>query len=107
MDWTRIGHSVERLLMNQKGLCEDFVLNGRQYWGCRARLGREDVNTDAGLMDAYRFSLLCPAGQFTGRDLPRPRVDKIEMEGVEYRVLECETDAVNATIRIHVGGALA
>lgn len=107
MDWTRIGHSVERLLMNQRGLCEDFVLNGRQYWGCRARLGREDVNTDAGLMDAYRFSLLCPAGQFTGRDLPRPRVDKIEMEGVEYRVLECETDAVNATIRIHVGGALA
>lgn len=94
-------------MANQKGLCEDFVLNGRQYWGCRARLGREDVNTDAGLMDAYRFSLLCPSGQFAGRELPRPRVDKIEMEGVEYRVLECETDAVNATIRIHLGGALA
>lgn len=106
-DWGHIGHGVERILMSQKGLCEDFVFNGRQYWGCRSRLGREDVNTDAGLLDAYRFSLLCPAGQFAGQEPPRPRVDKIMVDGVEYRVLECESDAVNATIRIHLGGALA
>lgn len=98
---------MERLLMSQKGLCEDFVFNGRQYWGCRSRLSREDVNTDAGLLDAYRFSLLCPAGQFAGQEPPRPRVDKIMVDGVEYRVLECESDAVNATMRIHLGGALA
>ena len=106
-DWGHIGHGVERLLMSQKGLCEDFVFNGRQYWGCRSRLSREDVNTDAGLLDAYRFSLLCPAGQFAGQEPPRPRVDKIMVDGVEYRVLECESDAVNATMRIHLGGALA
>lgn len=106
-DWGHIGHGVERILMSQKGLCEDFVFNGRQYWGCRSRLSREDVNTDAGLLDAYRFSLLCPAGQFAGQEPPRPRVDKIMVDGVEYRVLECESDAVNATIRIHLGGALA
>lgn len=107
MDWERIGHSVERLLTGQKGLCETFLLNGSQYWGCRTLLRREDVNADAGLVDVYRFSLLCPAGQFIGRELPKPRTDKIELNGVEYRVLACETDAVSATVRIHMGEALA
>ena len=107
MDWERIGHGVERLIASQRGLCVCFSFNGTQYWGARTSLRREDVNADAGLAEYYRFSLLCPSGQFTGRDLPQPRTDKIVLDGLEYRVLGVERDAVDATIRIHLGEALA
>lgn len=106
-NWGQIGRSVDRLITSQHGLCESFIFAGQQFWGARTLLRREDVNSDAGLADYYRFSLLCPAGQFLGRELPQPRTDKIELAGVEYRVLACEADAVHATVRIHLGEALA
>lgn len=107
MDWTRIGHSVERLLNNQKGLNIPFQLNGTQYWGCRTTLRREDVNTDAGLAEAYTFSILCPSSTFAGRALPKPRQDKVQVDGTEYRVLSVEQDAVHATVHLNLGEALA
>lgn len=108
MDWGRVSTSVERLIASQQGLCVSFATeDGAQYWGARTSLRREDVNTDAGLMDAYTFSLLCPASQFLGRELPKPRQDKIQVGGQEYRVLAVEQDAVCATYRIHLGEALA
>ena len=106
-DWGHICKSVERLITGQRGLCVSFLHAGTQFWGARTLLRREDVNGDAGLADYYRFSLLCPMSQFLGRELPKPRTDKVELDGVEYRVLACETDAVNATVRIHLGEALA
>lgn len=108
MDWTRISTSVERLIASQQGLVVPFTTeNGDQYWGARTTLRREDVNTDAGLADAYTFSLLCPSRQFIGHDLPRPRQDKVQVGDTEYRVLAVEQDAVAATYRIHLGEALA
>lgn len=106
MDWTRIGHSVERLLANQPGLSVDFVWRGKSYWGCRSTLRKEIVNTDGGLAGDYSFSLLCPASEFElGR--PQPRTDKIVIGKVEYRVLAVEADAVGSTVKLHLGDALA
>ena len=107
MDWERISTSVERLLMSQKGVTVPFAYQGAQYWGTRTSLRREDVNTDAGLADAYSFSLLCPASQFIGKELPKPRQDKVELDGVEYRVLSVEQDSAKATYRLNLGEALA
>lgn len=106
MDWERIGHSAQRLLARQKGLAVDFTWNGKAYWGCRSVLRREDYNSDAGLVGDYVFSLLCPADEFTaGR--PQPRSDKVVVDGVTMRVLGVEADAVNATVKLHLGGELA
>lgn len=107
MDWDRVHKGVERLIRSQKGLCVSFAFNGAQFWGARTSLRREDVNADAGLAEYYRFSLLCPAGQFVGVETPKPRTDKITLDGLEYRVLGVERDAVEATVRIHLGEALA
>lgn len=107
MDWDRVHNSVERLIRSQKGLCVSFAFNGTQFWGARTTLRREDVNSDAGLAEYYRFSLLCPVSQFIGRDVPQPRTDKITLDSVEYRVLGVERDAVEATLRIHLGEALS
>ena len=108
MDWGKVANSVERLILAQAGVtlpwCDE---HGDQFWGARTSLRREDINTDAGLADAYTFSLLCPAGQFIGKQLPEPRTSKITVSGVEYRVLAVEQDAAGATYRIHLGEALA
>lgn len=105
MDWERINNSVERLLTSQRGLCVSFKIDGVQYSGCRTSLRREDVNTDAGLADAYSFSLLCPLSQF--QQLPKPRQSKVSLDGNEYRVLAVEQDATGATARLHLGEAMA
>lgn len=108
MNWGNISNSVERLIASQNGLCVSFKLDdGAQFCGARTSLRREDINTDAGLADAYTFSLLCPASQFNGHELPKPRQSKVTVDGIEYRVLAIEADAVHATYRIHLGEALA
>lgn len=107
MDWTRIASSVEGLLKSQRGLCVSFLWANREYKGCRTNLRKEDVNTDEGLVVGdYRFSLLCPTAQFGGR-LPEPRVDIVYVEGRPMRVLAWEQDAVNACVRIDLGGMTA
>lgn len=107
MNWERIQASVNKLLSTQQGLFIPFEYDGEQYHGCRASLRREDVNSDAGLAESYTFSLLCPSSQFTGKDLPKPRQSKVTVDGLEYRVLAVETDAIKATVRLHLGEALA
>lgn len=106
MDWDRVNIGVERLLTSQRGLCLPFKIDGVQYSGCRTSLRREDVNTDAGLADAYSFSLLCPLSQFSD-GLPKPRQSKVVLDGTEYRILAVEQDATGATCRLHLGEALA
>lgn len=107
MDWEKIAQSAERLLGRQLGVCVLFKLDGVVRRGCRTSLRREDVNTDAGLADAYSFSLLCPYSQFVGAEMPKPRTSKANVDGVEYRVLGLETDAAKATLKIHLGEVLA
>lgn len=107
MDWGIINTQVERLLYSQKGVCISFMYDGNTYEGCRTMLRRDDVNTDAGLADAYSFSLLCPASQFVAHALPKPRQSKVTIGGNEYRVLAVEKDATGSAVRIHLGEALA
>lgn len=107
MDWSKVNASVERLLGRQIGVNVPFTHDGHEYHGCRTSLRREDVNTDAGLADAYSFSLLCPASQFADGGVPKPRVSKITLGGQDYRVLAVERDATLATVRLHLGEVLA
>ena len=107
MDWGRIASSVERLIMSQVGVTIPVIYAGSTLYGARTSLRREDVNTDAGLADAYSFSVLIPASQFIGKSLPQPRQDKVIVDGVEYRILAVERDAAGACYRMHLGEALA
>lgn len=106
-DWQGIAASVERLLNAQGALRSFFDWKGRRLHGVRATLRREDVNTSEGLAGVYAFSLLCPAAQFAGVEPPQPRMDKITVDGRTYRVLGVETDAVAATVRLHLGDEMA
>lgn len=106
MDWGRIGNSVEKLLQNQHGLAVEFTWNGETRWGCRSTLRKEAVATMDGLLGDYAFSLLCPYSEFEAAR-PQPRTDKVVVDGRVYRVLDVETDAVAATLKIHLGGELA
>ena len=106
MDWTKTAKNIETLLKKQRGLTADFLWNGKTYTGIRTSLKREAVNTDAGLAGYYSFSLLCPYSDFTlGK--PEARTDKISIDGVEFRVLAVEEDSVKATLKLHLGDALA
>lgn len=109
MNWARVKISIDRLILGQQGVAIPFINldDGSTLWGARTMLRREDYNADAGLVDAYSFSLLTPASQFIGRALPKPRQSKVMVDGVEYRVLAVEQDAAGATYRIHLGEALA
>ena len=103
MDWTRTQSQVARLLHTQKGLTSSFGWQGLTIKGVRTALRREDVALDAGLAADYSFSLLCASGDFAGVELPRPRLDKITVDGSVMRVLAVEKDSVEATIRLHLG----
>lgn len=105
MDWERIGHSVKRLMANQNGLATNFEWNGKTYWGCRSTMRKEVVNTTDGLAGDYVFSLLCPFDEFT-ESRPQSR-EKLVVDGRTMRILDTETDAVQATLKIHLGGELA
>lgn len=106
MDWRRIAHSVKRLMQSQNGLATDFTWAGKTYWGCRSTMRKEVVNTSDGLAGDYAFSLLCPYDEFE-LSRPQPRTDKVVVDGRTMRVLDVETDSVNATIKIHLGGELS
>lgn len=106
MEWGRIAQSVEALMARQHGLAVEFKWDGGTYRGCRSALRKEAVNTTDGLAGDYAFSLLCPYSQFAARR-PQPRVDKVEVEGTTYRVLDVEADAIRATLKLHLGGELS
>ena len=106
MDWDKIRADAAAIL-DQPGLTQTAAWSGKTIYGVRTTLKRQDVNTDAGLIGGrYQFSLLCALAQFAGA-LPEPRRDKMTIEGVSYRVLAVESDAIGATVRIHLGDNLA
>ena len=102
MDWGRVARNVERLILSQRGLTVDYTYRGKVHTAVRTTLRREDINSDAGLVGVYSFSLLCPYSDLVGA-MPVPRTDKIVMDGTPYRVLAVEVDSAQATVRMHVG----
>ena len=105
--WHTIQQQVKKLLDAQNGLHSAFDWQGATIKGVRTTLRREDVATDAGLFGYYSFSVICSALDFEGKTLPRPRLDKLTIDGKAMRVLAVERDSVNACIKIHLGDDLA
>jgi hypothetical protein len=81
------------------------VTTGRWFVGTRTLLSRQAVNSDAGLNQSYQFSVVCDASQF-GQQPPAPK-DRIAvtMNGASttYKVLSVDSDAIGATVRLHLG----
>lgn len=100
-NWNHIRKSAPRLL-EQPGLTVAVQWDDLDLLGVKSMLRREDVNSDIGLIDNnYSLSILIPMDQLEGREPGRR--DEMKVEGVVYRVIATETDAVNAFIRIHLG----
>lgn len=74
---------------------------GQQRIGTRSTLRKEVVNSDAGVNTDYQFSLICPLAQF-GTVLPTGK-QRVSVAGVTYLIIATETDAVGATIKLHLG----
>ena len=102
MDWDRIKDRAQALVANQQGLTEELDCDGQVLHGVRATLRREAVHADAGLADSYAFSVLVPAASFAGR-YPKPRNDKVTLNGTQYRVLSVESDGAQALVRLNLG----
>lgn len=105
--WHIIQKQVKQLLEAQTGLHSVFDWQGASIKGVRTTLRREDVATDAGLLGYYSYSVICSALDFEGKQLPRPRLDKLTIDGKAMRVLAVERDSANACIKIHLGDDLA
>lgn len=104
--WEFIKKTSSRLL-EQPGLTLDAVHAGHYFRAVRSSLRREDVNTDAGLIEGrYVFSLLVAADQFDGFPMPVPRRSIVTIGDRQYRVLSLEEDPLGATFRLHLGDRL-
>lgn len=104
MDWNAVKSSAQALL-NQEGLTVSGTCDGAPITGVKTILRRADVNTDMGLIEGrYTFSLLCPVTAFP--TMPSPRRSKVVIDGVTYRVLSSEKDAIGATLRLNLGDLL-
>ncbi len=102
-DWNKIRASAARLL-EQPGLTVVVQWGDLDLRAVKSVRRREDVNTDAGLIDGnYSLSILVPVVQLEGREPNRRNRDKMVVDGVTYRVIGTETDAVNAIMRIDLG----
>jgi hypothetical protein len=106
MNWAKTAQNVQSLLRRQNGLTVDFEWKGKMHTGIRTFLHKEIVNSDAGLAGYYSFSLLCPYDEFS-TNKPESRTDKVSIDGVEFRVLAVEEDAVRATLKLHLGDVMA
>lgn len=102
MDWDRIKDRAQALVANQQGLTEALDWDGQVLHGVRSTLRREAVHADAGLADSYAFSFLVPVSSFAGR-CPKPRNDKVTLNGTQYRVLSVESDGAQALVRLNLG----
>jgi hypothetical protein len=102
MDWDRIKDRAQALVANQQGLTEELDWDGQVLHGVRSTLRREAVHADAGLADSYAFSFLAPVSSFAGR-YPKPRNDKVTLNGTQYRVLSVESDGAQALVRLNLG----
>lgn len=101
MNWNPVKASAQALL-SQEGLTVSGTCDGVAITGVKTVLRRADVNSDMGLIEGrYTFSLLCPASALPS--MPAPRRSKVVLDGVTYRVLSCEKDAIGATLRLNLG----
>ena len=100
MDWSKIKNQISGLV-KQPGLAVSFTIGGVSYTGTKTTLRRQDVNTDGGLAGSYTFSLICARDDFS--TLPVPRRSIVVLDGVSYRVLSVERDALDASIRLNLG----
>lgn len=103
-DWAAIAKQA-RSLLDQDGLSVAVTIGETSYQGVRTTLRRQDVNSDAGLIEGrYVFSVLLDASAVSE---PPPRRTLVTVGDVRYRVLSCETDAIGACIRLNLGDVLA
>jgi hypothetical protein len=101
MNWDNIRQQAAKLI--KLGPVIEASWSGKTIRGVRTSLKRQDVLSDAGLIDKYQFSLLCAPSEFAaGR--PIPRQSKMVIGGTTYRVLAIEDDSAEATVKIHLGG---
>ena len=101
-DWNAIAARA-RSLLEQPGLTVTLLIGMQEYRGVRTTLRREDVNSDAGLIEGrYVFSVLVDASTLPPDGVP-PRRTIVLIDGAKYRVLSTETDAVGAIVRINLG----
>lgn len=103
MDWDRIKDRAQALVANQQGLTEELDWDGQVLHGVRSTLRREAVHADAGLADSYAFSFLIPVASFGAGRYPKPRNDKVTLNGTQYRVLSVESDGAQALVRLNLG----
>lgn len=103
MDWDRIKDRAQALVANQQGLTEALDWDGQVLHGVRSTLRREAVHADAGLADSYAFSFLVPSSEFRAGRYPKPRNDKVTVDGTQYRVLSVESDGAQALVRLNLG----
>ena len=105
-DWNAIAASA-RSLIEQPGLTITMQIGMAEFRGVRTALRREDVNSDAGLIEGrYVFSVLVDASTLPPGGIP-PRRTIVTIDGHDYRVLSTETDAVGAIIRLNLGDTIA
>ena len=106
-DWNAIRNSAARLL-EQPGLTVTAQWKELDLRVVKSMRRREDVNTDAGLLDNnYSLSILVPVAQLQGREPSRKNKDKMVVDGVTYRVIATEMDAVGAVMRIDLENPLS
>lgn len=101
MNWDNIKQQAEKLIT--LGPVIEATWSGKTIHGVRTSLKRQDVLSDAGLIDKYQFSLLCAASEFSSAR-PAPRQSKMVIAGTTHRVLAVEDDPAGATVKIHLGG---
>lgn len=94
-------------LLTKAGLAQPFTWRGRTLHGVRTALRREDVAMDAGLAEAYEFSILVAPDEFSNLSRPEPRRDCVEVDGRRLRVLGVEELPLGACIRLNLGGEYA
>ena len=86
---------------NSIGLKFVYNSNGKTYNGIKTALKKEAVNSSAGLNQEYAFSIIT-ATNIWGNVVPAPKA-RITINNVIYKILDIETDSINATYRLHLG----
>lgn len=103
MDFTAIKTQAAALLA-LPGLAESFTLSGKTFTGVRSVLKRQDRFVDVGLAESYEFSLLCGQAQFTTQGVTPLKGMTLVLGAKTYRLLTTETDPLQASVRLNLGG---
>lgn len=105
MNWETLKNNANSSLsriLSQKGLTIHFVYKNETFEGVKTTLKRSDRNSDLGLIEGdYTFSIIAKSKQFDA--MPQPRKDKIQIDGITYRVLSVDVDGLSATYKLNLG----